>query len=134
MAKAGQLFGIVEDHLEKYQPLESFLINNRASSFFFKAQGQAMAPLIQEGDILVVDRSIPLYHQAIVLVACGQEYLCRRFQQFENKKVFSCENRNFAPLVISHERSDWEAEIMVFGVVVGLGRSLMNHENKRLHG
>ena len=52
------LFGIHDDFSEKYQSLDERFIKNKASTFFFKASGKAMAPLILPDDVLIVDRSV----------------------------------------------------------------------------
>lgn len=48
-----------DDHLEGRLDPNQLLVKRPAATFFCRADGQSMHPLIHDGDLLVVDRSIP---------------------------------------------------------------------------
>lgn len=48
-----------DDHLEGRLDPGQLLVKRPAATFFVRADGRSMEPLIHDGDLLVVDRSIP---------------------------------------------------------------------------
>ena len=77
------LFGIHDDFSEKYQSLDERFIKNKASTFFFKASGKAMAPLIFPDDVLIVDRSVGPVDGRVAVIAFEGELLCKRIFRFK---------------------------------------------------
>ncbi|MCO5114018.1 MAG: S24 family peptidase [Bdellovibrionaceae bacterium] len=117
---ASGLFGISEDHLEKYQSLDERLIRDRAATFFFEASGEAMSPLIMEKDILIVDRSIQPVSGCIVIVQIEGELLCRRLQITDHEVGLYAENSQHTPLILRDEQ-----DLQVFGVVTSVVRDIL---------
>lgn len=117
---ASGLFGISEDHLEKYQSLDERLIRDRAATFFFEASGEAMSPLIMEKDILIVDRSIEPVSGCIVVVQIEGELLCRRLHLTEREVGLHAENSQHAPLILKDGQ-----DLQVFGVVTSVVRDIL---------
>jgi DNA polymerase V len=111
------LFNISEDHLESYQSLDKRFIRNKASTYFFVASGEAMAPLILDKDVLFVDRSLSPRHNHIVVVTLDNELLCRRLVVSPQKVVLRAENPLNPEIHLLPEDP-----LQVFGVVIGLGR------------
>ncbi len=106
------LFGISEDHIEKYQSLDLRFIKNRASTFFFEAEGDYMSPLIMPGDILVVDRSVKASNQHIIVASMGSEMFCKRLIHRTGQIFLQSENFKYSEIKI-----DSQSELTIFGVV-----------------
>lgn len=114
------LFGIREDHIEKFQSLDERFIKNKTSTFFFEAQGTAMAPLILEKDVILVDRSVPLKKKAFVVFSYNGEMLCRQLASYPEPLVFKALHPQYKDLVIHKQNPSF----VLFGVVIGSARDL----------
>lgn len=71
-----------DDYLN--DPLNIFnrLITNRDATFFFRASGHEMEGCgVFDGDTLVVDRSRPPGHGAVVVISADGEFLVRRCRE-----------------------------------------------------
>lgn len=115
------LFGISADHLQSYQSLDERFIKNRASTFFFQAASDAMAPLIQVNDVLIVDRAIVGLHNRVVVLSLDGEMICRKWFQYRYQVLLKAFNEQYKTEVIKQER-----EMCVFGVVTGLARDIFS--------
>ena len=109
------LFGISDDFIEEYQSLDSKFIKNKASTFFFKASGDSMEPMIHSGDVLVVDRSITSFHNRICIVIFDDQLICKRVRINRANKSVSLlsENSKHSPILLSES-----LEASIWGVVV----------------
>ncbi len=114
------LFGISEDHIEKYQSLDSRFIRNRSSTFFFEAQGDSMAPLIIEKDILVIDRSLSVFNKRIVVVSFDGEMYCRRLIESGSRLILRSINPTHKDISIENE-----TQVEIFGVVIAIARDIL---------
>lgn len=114
------LFGISDDYIEKYQSLDARFIKNKASTFFFEASSHSMQPLINEGDVLVVDRSIEQVNNRVVVVALEGEMICKRFVKKNNQVILKSENPKCADIKVTEEMN-----MIVFGVVVSIAREIV---------
>ncbi len=111
------LFGVQEDYIEKYQSLDTRLIKNKASTFFFEAKGDSMSPLIFHKDILVVDRSIENFHGKVCVFALAGELHCKRVLKKGGRLILRSENPKHKEVRISDEQ-----EFHLFGVVTAMAR------------
>ncbi|MCB0356508.1 MAG: S24 family peptidase [Bdellovibrionales bacterium] len=114
------LFGISDDYIEKYQSLDSRFIKNKASTFFFSAASDSMEPLITEGDVLVVDRSIEAMSGRIAVVCLGGEMLCKRVIKHSGQVILRSDNPLYKDIKITEEM-----DLVVFGVVTAIVRELI---------
>lgn len=68
-----------DEYVEKGLDLNSYLVRNKAATYFFRVVGDSMIGAhIHDGDMLVVDRSIEPKHGHIVLVLINYEYTVKR--------------------------------------------------------
>ena len=114
------LFGISDDYIEKYQSLDSRLIKNKASTFFFSAASNSMEPLIMEGDILVVDRSVEVISGRVAVVCLGGEMLCKRIIKKAGQVTLRSDNPAYKDIKVTEEM-----DLVVFGVVISVARELI---------
>ncbi|MCB9062084.1 MAG: S24 family peptidase [Halobacteriovoraceae bacterium] len=110
------LFGISEDHLENYLSLDERFVKNKASTYFFEAEGDSMLPLIMPKDVLIVDRSIRPCNNQIVIAHFEGSMICKRFFHRGDHVVLHSDNTTTRPIIIA------DGELEIFGVVVGVAR------------
>lgn len=111
------LFGIGGDFLEQYQSLDKRFIKNQASTFFFEASGSSMSPLIVPGDILIVDRSLEVTSNKIIVAHLNGEMICKRIYKNKIETILNSDNKNNKPIHITNEMN-----LIIFGVVTGIAR------------
>ncbi len=115
------LFGISEDHIEKYQSLDLRFIKNRAATFFFEASGIAMSPLILSKDVLIVDRSVdPSSGHIVVGSLNDQAFICRRFVKDANGLLLRAENPDSSDIKVEDDM-----DLKIFGVVRSIVREFI---------
>jgi len=111
------LFGISEDFIENYLSLDEKFAKNREATFYIRASGDSMLPRIENGDILVVDRSLPVRSGSIVAIFFNGTALCKQLIHESNQKILRSLNPKFKDIIIGEDD-----ELALFGVVVGLAR------------
>ena len=113
-----------EQHARYARPNETFkeagidlnelLISNKPATFFLKVTGKSMINAgIDDGDTLIVDRSIKPQSGKIVIAVIDGEMLIRRYQKTINKLRLVPETPKLSPIEVS-EFSD----CIIWGVVV----------------
>ncbi len=112
-------FGITDDFVEKYQSLDARFIKNKTSTFFFKAMGLSMSPLIMEGDILVVDRSIEAKQGKVVVVSHEGSLICKRYFSYAQGVILKSDNPRFKDILVTEEM-----EVLHWGVVTAIIREV----------
>lgn len=104
-----------EDYADRRLDINEYLVRNPASSFFFSVRGDSMQDAdIDDGDILVVDRSIDPAHGHIVIAFVDGERLVKRLHRKRGKVALLAANPAYPPL----ELRDGNA-LEIWGVVVG---------------
>jgi DNA polymerase V len=90
-----------DDYMERGIDLNEQLIMNKAATYFFRMNSDAMeSASIFSGDVLVVDRSIKAVNGKIIVASVNGELLVRRYQQSFNKAILSADNKKFSDIVI----------------------------------
>ncbi len=68
---------------------------------------------IYDGDVLVVDRSLPASHRRIVIATVDGEFLCKRLDLSDpNKPLLRAESDGYPDIILNGE-----SELEIFGVV-----------------
>ena len=94
--------------------LHEFLIHNPAATFFARAIGDSMINAgIQDGDLLVIDRSLPAEHGAVVIAAVAGELTVKRLVRKNSRVLLAPANDQFEDLDISGSE-----DTVIWGVVV----------------
>lgn len=102
-----------DDYIEKKLNPNDLLIRHREATFFLRVSGDSMRGAgIHNGDLLVVDRSIPAGHQKIVVAVLDGEFLVKRFIRRKAKVWLLAENANYEPIEVTSEM-----DFQVWGVV-----------------
>jgi len=108
------------DYEEVRLDIGSYLMRNPVSTFFFTVSGQSMRDAgIQEGDILVVDKSITPVHGHIVIAFVDGLRLVKRLYKREGRVALVAANPDY-PTIELHG----EMEMTIWGVVIGQYRRI----------
>jgi DNA polymerase V len=103
-----------EDFLEKRLDLNEFLVKNPASTFLIRVYGESMTGAgIQNGDIIVVDRSAEAIPGKIILGVLNGEFTVKRLEKKGDKVFLKPENDRFKPVEITEQMN-----FQIWGVVM----------------
>jgi DNA polymerase V len=104
-----------DGYAESALDLNTYLIRNKVSTFFFRVIGDSMTGAnIHDGDLLVVDRSIEPRHGHVVLAVINNEYTVKRLYHLDGAVELHAENPAYPPLCFQEHD-----ELQVWGVVIG---------------
>jgi DNA polymerase V len=111
------LFNVAEDYSSNLLSLDDWLLQGKNSRFFFRATGEAMAPLVLSNDVLIIDRALTPKSGDLIICSLGEDYLCRRFiRDAQGTRLVPAHPRH-PTLNISRD-----SDFIIFGVVTGLAR------------
>lgn len=89
------------DYKEDKLDLNRFMVNHPVTTYFLRVSGDSMKDAgILDGDILVVDRSLPLQNNRIIIAELNGELTVKRFRQDHGQTYLVPENENFHPIQI----------------------------------
>jgi DNA polymerase V len=90
-----------DDYAERGIDLNEQLIYNKPSTFFFRMNGDAMIGAgIQNGDILIVDKSLKATNGKIVIAVVNGDLVVRRFQQGIKGHSLIAENARYGTIEV----------------------------------
>lgn len=102
-----------DDYIETYLDLNEYLITHPAGTFMVRASGDSMVRAgIQNGDLLIVDRSIEASHGKIVIAALNGELTVKRLSRVQGQVQLLPENPDYPPVDVTEEQ-----ELVIWGVV-----------------
>ena len=124
-ARALPLFGtavragvptFADDHVEARIDLHTHLVPHPQTTFFVRVQGDSMENAgIQEGDLLVVDRSLPARENTIIIAAVDGELTVKRYRTTGGKVQLVPENERYQTLTITPEM-----DFHIWGIVTSV--------------
>ena len=110
-----------DDYLEGHLDLNRYLITDSAACFMVRVSGDSMQGAgILDGDLLVVNRSLPPRHGRIVLAVVGGEFTVKRLYQRDGRTALLPENPAYPAIDIGPGQS-----LQVWGVVSACVRRLL---------
>jgi len=105
-----------DDYIDTKLDLNELLIKNPNATFFLKVAGDSMIKAsINDGDILVVDKSINPKHNSIVIAVLEGELTVKRLYKKNNKILLVPENDNYKNIEIKDLNN-----LKIWGVVTGV--------------
>ena len=108
------------DYEENQLDLNKHLIKNPAATFFVRVSGDSMTGAgINDGDLLIVDRSVEPKSKNIVIAVIDGELTVKRIRIRRKKIYLEAENENYPTQEISQE-----SDFQVWGVVTNVIHSL----------
>lgn len=109
-----------DDYIEKRLDLNELIIKHPASTFFVRVEGESMIEAgIYSGDILVVDKSLPVKDNCIVIASVNGDFTVKRIRKKGDKIFLQPENCKFEEIEIAGNM-----EFDIFGVVTFSIRSV----------
>lgn len=103
-----------DDYVEKTLDLNEYCLPHSEASFFLKVSGNSMTgAAIHDGDILVVDRSIPPKSGQVVIAMLDGELTVKRFLNEGGKVLLQPENPDYPTITISPNQ-----DFSVMGTVI----------------
>lgn len=105
-----------EDFIDNTLDLNEHLIKHPSATFFFRVASNSMSGAgIRAGDLLIVDRSLDPYSDAIIVAVLDGELTVRRFKKDRNRVMLLAE----ADKTYSREITE-ETAFEVWGVVTSV--------------
>ncbi|MEL7314837.1 MAG: translesion error-prone DNA polymerase V autoproteolytic subunit [Cyanobacteria bacterium J06559_3] len=102
-----------DDFVEDSLDLNRFLIKRPAATFYTRVSGDSMmADGILDGDYLIVDRSLEVFNNAVVVAAVNGELIVRKYCQDKDGVWLVAANADYPPLLIQDDM-----EFQLWGVV-----------------
>jgi DNA polymerase V len=99
-----------DDYVERRLSLDEHLIQHKESTFFMRVAGHSMRDLgIFDGDLLVVDRSVPATHGCVVVAVIDGEFTVKQLLYTPQGKVLRAAHPDYPEIAVSaeHDFSIW---------------------------
>jgi len=101
------------DFEESKVSLDHLLIKNKEATFYAKASGNSMIGAgIDDGDILVIDRSLEPRNNAVAVCFIDGEFTVKRIKKTDEALFLMPENSNYTPIQIEPHN-----ELIIWGIV-----------------
>jgi DNA polymerase V len=102
-----------DDYVTDFLDLHRLVVKNPAATFFLRVNGDSMSGAsINDGDLLVVDRSKQAANGKIVIASIDGDLMVKRFKKRNERIFLAPDNPDYAEMDITdHE------DTMVWGVV-----------------
>lgn len=105
-----------EDYASLKIDLNRELIKNQASSFYARVSGLSMIDDgINDGDLLVIDKSIEPYDNCLAVCYIDGEFTLKRFEKHKEYGLLIPANKEFKPLKVTAEN-----DFCIWGIVTYL--------------
>lgn len=102
-----------DDFKENRISLDKTLVKNKEATFYARVSGKSMINAgLDDGDLLVVDRSLEAENGKIVVCFIDGEFTVKRLQAKKNKLFLMPENANYKPIEITEAN-----DLQIWGVV-----------------
>lgn len=100
--------------------LDNVLVKNREATFYAKASGTSMIGAgIDDGDVLVIDRSLEPQNNKIAVCLIDGEFTVKRILIEKDCVYLMPENEAFKPIKVTEEN-----ELIVWGIVTYVIKSI----------
>jgi DNA polymerase V len=105
-----------DDYIDRLLDLNELLIKNPPATYFVKVAGDSMIGAgINDGDTLIVDRSLEATNGKIVIAAVQGELTVKRLVKTNGACRLVAENADYTPLEITEE-----SQCEIWGVVTSV--------------
>lgn len=110
-----------EDHADPPLSLTRRLVRHPAATFYVRAEGHSMAPMIESGDLLVVDRSrIASDHDVVIAIVDGDFTVKTLRRSADGRIMLVPVNPAFHPITIPAQ-----GQLDIWGTVTAIVRELV---------
>lgn len=102
-----------DDFMSLKLDLNRELIKNPASTFYARVSGESMIDDgINNGDLLVIDKSVEPYHGCLAVCYIDGEFTLKRFENHGDHALLVPANKKYKPIKVTADN-----DFMVWGVV-----------------
>ena len=102
-----------QDFINETIDLNKELINHPAATFYGRVVGDSMIiEVIEEGDVLIIDRSLEPHNKDLVVCCIDGEFTLKRIQVESNKVWLIPSNELFDPILVTQDN-----QFSIWGVV-----------------
>lgn len=102
-----------DDYVEDKLDLNKLLVQNKSATFFLRVKGDSMINAgINDGDIIVVDRSVEPVERSVVVAVVDSELTIKRLVWRNGVAELHAENSKYAPIRFKEGQ-----ELTIWGVV-----------------
>jgi DNA polymerase V len=103
-----------DDYMELSLDLNEKLIRNPSSTFFAQITGSSMVNAgINDGDIVIVDKSLPVKNNSVLVCSIDGEFTLKKFKKIDSNTGYLLpENPDYKPIKV-----DKHNNFMIWGVV-----------------
>lgn len=109
------------DYVSEQLDLNEHLIAHKEATFYVRAKGLSMVGAgIQDGDLLIVDRSLTPTHRCVVIAVVDGEFTCKRLWKRGARIRLVAENPEFPAMDFSDGQ-----ELQIWGVVTNVIHRMM---------
>lgn len=113
-----------DDYIEAQLDLLNHLIQHPSATYYIRVKGDSMQGLgINDGDLLIVDRSLEPRHGYSVIASVDGELTCKRLVQRDSSYYLIAGNDEYPPILLDNK------EVHIWGVVI---HSIHGHIGKYL--
>ena len=93
--------------------LDRVLVKNFETTFYAKASGSSMTGAgIDDGDIMVIDRSLEPQNNKIAICLIDGEFTVKRIKKYKGEVTLMPENKDYQPIKITEEN-----DLIIWGIV-----------------
>lgn len=101
------------DYLDLSLDLNKALIKNPSATFYGKVKGLSMIEAgIDEGDILIIDKSLEPKNNALAVCFIDGEFTLKKIKKEKNKLMLMPANKDYEPINITDDN-----EFAIWGIV-----------------
>ena len=105
-----------ENYVEKELNLHEYLVKNPEATFLVRATGESMIDVgISPGDILVVDRSLDVLNNSIVIASINGDWTVKKFIKNKESEYPYLKSENSSQKLIKLEKG---SDIEIWGIVI----------------
>lgn len=102
-----------DDYVELKLDLNKYLIRHPSATFYVKVKGDSMKGAgINDGDILVVDRSLEPKNNDVAVCVIDSEFTVKKLRKTKDELYLMPENEEFKPIRVTEDNN-----FQVWGVV-----------------
>ena len=102
-----------DDFKEVRISLDRELVKNQESTFYARVSGESMIGAgLDDGDLLVIDRSLNPENGKIVVCLVDREFTVKRIKKEKDKIYLMPENKTYKPIELKEDN-----ELIIWGIV-----------------
>jgi len=107
------------DYIEESIDLNKHVIKNRSATFYARVDGSSMEPILRDGDLIVIDRSLTPSTNDIVLCYIDGEFTVKTVQKTPNAIYLVPANKAYDTIEVTSDN-----DFIIWGVITFSVRKL----------